>query len=172
MFSLTAPSDALLTEGLLTAKAVMERLSQSGQRVVTAESCTGGLVSALLVHHAGASDCVEGAFVTYSNQLKHSALDVRDETLARFGAVSAETVTEMAEGALCAAARATVAVSVSGIAGPGGGSDEKPVGLVWFGLAVNGKKIKAASQNFEGSRTEIRWQAALYALQLIAGYDE
>jgi nicotinamide-nucleotide amidase len=105
-----------------------------GIRIVTAESCTGGLLCGILTEIAGASEVVEGGFVTYSNAAKQQALGVAGALLAQYGAVSAEVARAMAAGALARAA-ASVAVSVTGIAGPGGGSAAKPIGLVYLGLA-------------------------------------
>ena len=157
-----------MAESLIARSAqVLSRLRQTEHKVVTAESCTGGLVAALLTHHAGSSDVTEGGFVTYSNALKNAVLGVSSHTLSRFGAVSAETVQEMVQGALRLAHNATVAVSVSGIAGPSGGSAEKPVGLVWFGVALKGQQPQAYSQVFTGNREAVRTQAAEYALALV-----
>lgn len=146
---------------------LLEALRRAEAKLVTAESCTGGLVAALLTHHAGSSDVTEGGLVTYSNSMKQSVLGVQADTLQQFGAVSAETVREMASGALGIAQDATHSVSISGIAGPGGGSVEKPVGLVWFGTAVRGGDVRAEARIFKGDRTEVRSQAALYALALV-----
>lgn len=146
---------------------LLEALRRAEAKLVTAESCTGGLVAALLTHHAGSSDVTEGGLVTYSNSMKQSVLGVQADTLQQFGAVSAETVREMASGALGIAQDATHSVSISGIAGPGGGSVEKPVGLVWFGTAVRGGDVRAEARIFKGDRTAVRSQAALYALALV-----
>lgn len=150
------------------AEQLLQALRQAGAKIITAESCTGGLVAALLTHHAGSSDVTEGGFVTYSNSMKHAVLGVQTQTLTMFGAVSSETVKEMATGALRGAENATHSVSISGIAGPGGGSAEKPVGLVWFGTAVRGGDVLSEFQIFEGDRTEVRSKAALYALACVA----
>lgn len=146
---------------------LLEALRRAEAKLVTAESCTGGLVAALLTHHAGSSDVTEGGLVTYSNSMKQSVLGVQADTLQQFGAVSAETVREMASGALGIAQDATHSVSISGIAGPGGGSAEKPVGLVWFGTAVRGGDVRAEARIFKGDRAAVRSQAALYALALV-----
>lgn len=133
--------------------------------VATAESCTGGLVSARLVDWAGASSFfLEGA-VTYSNEAKTARLDVKAETLKAYGAVSAETAREMAEG-IARRAGADAGVSTTGIAGPEGGTPEKPVGLVYIGVSVNGA-VSAERCLFKGSRNEIREQAAERALRLL-----
>ncbi|MFT8781591.1 CinA family protein [Acetobacter syzygii] len=154
---------------LYAANQVLELLRQSGVRIVTAESCTGGLVAGALTHFAGSSDVTEGGFVTYSNSMKQAVLGVRADTLALHGAVSAQTVEQMAEGALRACATARIAVAISGIAGPGGGSMDKPVGLVWFATAVRDGDTCANRQVFTGDRAQVREQAVLYALTLVSG---
>ncbi|MFA6506187.1 MAG: nicotinamide-nucleotide amidohydrolase family protein [Treponemataceae bacterium] len=133
--------------------------------IATAESCTGGLVSAHLVDWAGASAFfLEGA-VTYSNNSKIARLDVKPETLAQFGAVSVETAEEMAEG-IARRSGADAGVSTTGIAGPDGGTAEKPVGLVYVGVYVNGF-VSAERCFFKGTRNEIREHATLKALCLL-----
>jgi len=136
-------------------------------KVATAESCTGGLIAGALTEIAGSSAVFERGFVTYSNEAKMEILGVRAETLDKFGAVSEETVRQMAEGAL-ARSRADIAVSVSGIAGPSGGTPEKPVGLVWFGLAVKGREALAESRVFPGGRSDVRRATVLHALKMVA----
>ncbi len=133
--------------------------------VATAESCTGGLVAARLVDWPGASAFfLEGA-VTYSNAAKTARLDVKPETLAAYGAVSAETASEMAEG-IARRAGADCAVSTTGIAGPEGGTPEKPVGLVYIGACAGGKAT-AERCLFSGGRAEIREQSAYRALEAL-----
>lgn len=161
-------TSALQEKLLAQSSAMLNMLRHHHAKIVTAESCTGGLVAAALTHHAGSSDVTEGGFVTYSNRMKQVVLGVRDATLLQFGAVSAETVEEMAEGALHMSPDATLAVSVSGIAGPSGGSEAKPVGLVWFATAVRNGATISDAQNFAGDRTQIRTLAALHALELAA----
>lgn len=114
---------------------VLDLARKRGVMIATAESCTGGLIAAALTEIAGSSDAVDRGFVTYSNAAKTEMLGVRPQTLARFGAVSPETAAEMATGAL-AHSHAGITVSVTGIAGPGGGTADKPVGRVCFGLAT------------------------------------
>lgn len=114
----------------------------------TAESCTGGLIIAAMTDIAGSSSMVDRGFVTYSNEAKTEMLGVRAETLTAHGAVSRQTATEMADGAL-ARSRAGIAISVTGIAGPDGGSADKPVGTVWFGLALSGRETHAEKHVFE-----------------------
>ena len=135
-------------------------------KLVTAESCTGGLLAATITHRAGASDVFERGFVTYSNEAKIDELGVSEEIIASHGAVSAETATAMAEGAL-KNSRANLAVSITGIAGPGGGSDEKPVGLVYFGYALKGGSAGHIKKIFEdeNQREKIQVQACITALK-------
>lgn len=137
-----------------------------GLKATCAESCTGGLLAAAFTRLPGSSAWFDMSWVTYSNEAKEKLLGVRAETLRDYGAVSEETVREMALGALIAA-KADFAVSISGIAGPDGGSEDKPVGTVWFGVAGK-RKIGAYKRQFAGSRDEVRAQAVQYALYLLA----
>ncbi|MBB2204301.1 CinA family protein [Gluconacetobacter takamatsuzukensis] len=163
----------MLNETVLAQAAeVLERMRGAGLRAVTAESCTGGLVAAALTHHAGSSDMVEGGFVTYSNGMKTALLGVPAALLARHGAVSAEVAASMARGALAHAPEADLAVSITGIAGPGGGSAEKPVGLVWFGAIRRDGEGSTISRHFDGDREAVRRQAVAQALDLLAGLTE
>jgi nicotinamide-nucleotide amidase len=145
---------------------LLESLRARHLKLATAESCTGGLIAASLTHIAGSSDVMERGFVTYSNEAKSDLLGVQPALIASFGAVSAQVARAMAEGAL-AASRADIALSVTGIAGPGGGSAEKPVGLVWFGHAVRGGETHTAHRIFPGDRASIRAQAVAYALGMV-----
>lgn len=131
--------------------------------LATAESCTGGWISMLVTSVAGSSDWFDRGFVTYSNAAKQDMLGVRVDTLANHGAVSEQTAREMALGAV-GNSQASVAVSVTGIAGPGGGSETKPIGTVCFGWVVN-EVCTTATCCFEGDRTEIREQSTEHALQ-------
>jgi nicotinamide-nucleotide amidase len=132
----------------------------------TAESCTGGLIIALLTDIPGSSSMVDRGFVTYSNDAKVEMLGVSPTTLDAFGAVSRETALEMAAGAL-ARSNAGIALSVTGIAGPDGGSPEKPVGLVWFGVAVKGRPAHAEKRQFENrGRDFVRKETVRTALTL------
>ncbi|HSH42651.1 MAG TPA: CinA family protein [Arenicellales bacterium] len=124
-------------------------------RCVTAESCTGGGIARALTELAGSSDWFERGFVTYSNEAKQDMLGVRDETLARHGAVSEETAREMAEGAL-ARSRGQAAIAVTGIAGPSGSSPTKPVGTVVFAWALEGGATATRVRHFEGDRQAVR----------------
>ena len=141
-------------------------LKARGATVTTAESCTGGWVAKAITDIAGSSAWFERGFVTYSNEAKSQMIGVREETLAQHGAVSEPVVVEMAIGAL-KAARADFAVSISGIAGPDGGSEAKPVGTVWFAFAsVRGEGITRL-ECFSGDRDAVRRQATAYALQTL-----
>lgn len=132
----------------------------------TAESCTGGLIIAAMTDIPGSSSMVDRGFVTYSNEAKMEMLGVRAQTLAAHGAVSKETALEMATGAL-AHSRAGIALAVTGIAGPDGGSAEKPVGLVWFGLAMMGREAVAEKRIFDNQgRDYIRRETVITALGL------
>lgn len=142
--------------------ALIQLCKVRGYQITLAESCTGGLLSARLVSVPGASEVFGRGFVTYANDAKIEELGVLPQTLQSFGAVSEETAREMATGALCKA-KADVAVSVTGIAGPGGGSKEKPVGLVYIGCAVK-DKVWVRKCRFNGNRTENRESAVTSAL--------
>lgn len=132
--------------------------------LVTAESCTGGLLGATITHRPGTSSMYERGFITYSNESKIELLDVPSETIENHGAVSAETAQAMALGALLNS-KAQVSVSVTGIAGPDGGSEQKPVGLVYFGYAIKDEKAGVHEHRFKGSRSEIQGQATAAALK-------
>lgn len=146
--------------------ALLERYRRAGRRLVTAESCTGGMVVARLTDIAGSSDVVERGFVTYSNEAKIELLGVPAELIAHYGAVSAQVARAMADGAL-ARSRADVAVSITGIAGPGGATPGKPVGLVYFALARKGGETRVERQHFEGDRASVRSGALEAALSLL-----
>jgi nicotinamide-nucleotide amidase len=146
------------------ARDLVEILSSSGLTMACAESCTGGLAAAALAGVPGASEVLWGGFVAYSNDCKARILGVSLATLARFGAVSRETAREMASGALTASG-ADIAFSVTGVAGPDGGTPDTPVGLVWFAWkAAEGTSIEE-SIVFEGNRDSIRTAAAVRALR-------
>ncbi len=156
------------SEVLRLAERVLDTCRARGWRIATAESCTGGLLAAALTAIPGSSDVVERGFVTYSNEAKSELLGVPQATIARFGAVSAEVAEAMAKGAL-ARAPIDLAVAVTGIAGPGGGSAQKPVGLVVFGLARRGGALKSERRIFPGDRGAVREKALLAALELLEG---
>ena len=138
-------------------------LTAQGRRLATAESCTGGLIAAACTAVPGSSDWFERGFVTYSNEAKHEMLGVPLQLIALHGAVSAEVAQAMAEGAL-RHSRAGVALSVTGIAGPGGGSPGKPVGTVWLGLAVAGRPTDTERLTLCGDRAQVREQTVSHAL--------
>lgn len=147
------------------AKQVIERYSKLGLMITTAESCTGGMIAAALTDIPGSSAVVDRGFVTYTNDAKMDMLGVRVETLETYGAVSEETAREMAQGAL-AHSKADVSVAVTGIAGPGGGTIEKPVGLIYMALAKSGDvKIHKLLLGEEKSRDEIRQATVMRALE-------
>ncbi len=139
-------------------------LHEQGMVLATAESCTGGGVATAVTEIAGSSAWFDRGFVTYANQAKMDMLGVSPSTLLRFGAVSEATVREMVEGAL-QHSHAHIALAVSGIAGPGGGTPEKPVGTIWFAWGIKGELSAARKYLLEGDRAEIRQQAVNIALQ-------
>lgn len=142
-----------------------DMLVERGLTIATAESCTGGLLAGTIINYPGISEVfLEGA-VTYSNEAKMKRLGVKVETLEKFGAVSEETAKEMAEG-IAKAAGTNIGISTTGIAGPGGGTVEKPVGLVYVGIYLNGTVI-AKKFNFAGDRERVRLQTVLYAMDLL-----
>ena len=139
------------------------RLKGAGAKLVTAESCTGGWAAQVVTAVAGSSAWFECGFVTYSNQAKRELLGVREDTLQKHGAVSEQTAREMAQGAL-SRSRGTVAVAVTGVAGPGGGSAEKPVGMVCFAWA-SARSLRSETQQFSGDRESVRRQSVIRALE-------
>jgi nicotinamide-nucleotide amidase len=164
-------TDQLLCDQLVEkARQVVEANRAAARRIAVAESCTGGLVSAALTEIPGSSDVFEAGYVTYSNAAKLSQLKVSEEVVETFGAVSVATAWAMARGAL-AASEADVAVAITGIAGPGGGTPQKPVGTVVFARAerdADPAKIVADQKYFnEHTRAGVRLQAALCALDLL-----
>jgi nicotinamide-nucleotide amidase len=146
---------------------VLDLCRAHGLKVATAESCTGGLVAGALTEIAGSSDVVDRGFVTYSNEAKETMLGVPSATLKRHGAVSAETAAAMASGAL-KNSLANIVVAITGIAGPGGGSQQKPVGLVHFAAASrNGRLIARERQYGDIGRESVREQSVAEALDLL-----
>jgi len=141
---------------------LVESLKKEGMTITTAESCTGGLIAAAITDVPGSSEVFKRGFVTYCDEAKHEMLGVSKETLLNDTAVSESVASEMAEGA-AKAAKADAAISVTGIAGPDGGSADKPVGLVYIGIYVKGKKI-VVKHVFEGTRAEVREQAVRSAI--------
>ncbi|HEY6047740.1 MAG TPA: CinA family protein [Sphingomicrobium sp.] len=163
--------DALLPDVLVDkAREVIDANRTAGRRIAIAESCTGGLVSAALTEIPGSSDVFEAGYVTYSNAAKIHELHVSEEVVETFGAVSVATAWAMARGAL-AASDADIAVAITGVAGPGGGTPAKPVGTVVFATAerdADPAKIIADQKFFdENTRSGVRLQAALCALELL-----
>lgn len=139
------------------------RLVSKGRMLVTAESCTGGLVAKLVTDVPGSSSWFDRGFVTYSNESKCQMLGVSEFTIKNFGAVSEQTVVEMVNGAL-ANSNSHYALAISGVAGPGGGTLEKPVGTVCFAWKIMRTPAQAKTCHFAGDREQIRKAAALYAL--------
>lgn len=148
----------------ILATIVGARLKARGLRLATAESCTGGWVAGAVTAIAGSSEWFDRGFVTYSNDAKMEMLGVSAATLEAFGAVSEQTAGEMAAGAL-AHSKAQLALSITGVAGPGGGSAEKPVGMVCFGWAGEGGAPLVITRNFSGDRESVRRQSVICALQ-------
>ena len=162
-------SDSILPKEIFAlAKRVVEENTEAGRKLVLAESCTGGLVAAAITEVAGSSAVLDRSFVTYSNDAKQTDLGVPSDIIEAFGAVSIATAFAMAKGAL-ERSNADVAVAISGIAGPGGGSDLKPVGTVVFARAIRGEEEPIADERlFEGeNRAGVRRQATLVALELL-----
>jgi len=155
------------------------RLKSNHMKLATAESCTGGWVAQAVTAIAGSSDWFECGYVTYSNESKQALLGVGNETLARHGAVSEETAREMAAGVQRGYAAAAVhsfgvlAVAVTGVAGPSGGSADKPVGMVCFAWVKTGGALRSETRHFEGDRQSVRRQSVIRALQgVIETLDE
>lgn len=151
---------------LLEAQSLLAACRQKSIRLATAEGCTGGLIAAALTAIAGASDVLDRSFVAYSNEAKHDLLSVPLELVRDFGAVSEEVAQAMAEGALTRS-RANLAVAVTGVTGPGGGSATKPVGFVCFGLAQTGQPVAGMRTVFPGDRSAIRAASVEQAIALI-----
>lgn len=149
------------------ARQVLDRCRAKKLMLATAESCTGGMIAASLTDIAGSSDVVERGFVTYSNAAKTELLGVSADLITRLGAVSEEVARAMAAGAL-AHAPVDLAVAVTGIAGPGGGSPDKPVGLVHFGLARRGAAVRTEHHVFPGDRDAVRRATVIRALELLS----
>lgn len=133
---------------------LVQILQKKNMHISTAESCTGGLLSALITEVPGSSDIFDESIITYSNEAKMRELGVKKSTLDNFGAVSYETAKEMAEG-ICAYTGADIGVGITGIAGPGGGTDEKPVGTVYAGICINGL-VTVIKMHHDGDRSCVR----------------
>ena len=147
----------------MNAEKVAQRLKARGGMIVTAESCTGGWVAQELTAIAGSSAWFDRGFVTYSNEAKQEMLGVRPETLKKHGAVSEETAIEMAQGAL-ERSRGSVALAITGVAGPTGGTAAKPVGTVCFAWATRLRPARAETRRFSGDREAVRRQSVEYSL--------
>ena len=145
------------------AKRLGERLKAAGEQLVTAESCTGGWAAQLVTSVPGSSAWFERGFVTYSNAAKQELLGVQESTLQKHGAVSEETARAMAQGAL-ARSRATIALAITGVAGPGGGSRDKPVGMVCFAWATK-RETRSETRTFPGDRESVRRRSVIHALE-------
>lgn len=164
----SSASDGELTEaGEQLARVLIDKR----RTIATAESCTGGWVAKVLTDRAGSSSYLLAGIVSYSNEAKKGLLGVTDASLQDHGAVSAPVVREMVAGAL-ATTSADVAVAISGIAGPDGGTDEKPVGTVWFAWGRSLADTEAVVEYFRGDRDSVRRQAVLFALQGVQAYLE
>ena len=148
------------------APALIQKLTASKQTLSTVESCTGGLLFANLTAVPGASAVLERGFITYSNQAKQEMVGVTENTLAAFGAVSQQTAEEMAKGG-CKIARTDLSISLTGIAGPSGGSAEKPVGLVWISVFRKDGIQQTERHLFTGNRQQIRILACTHAISLL-----
>lgn len=161
--------DVLPAEIVELAARVVEENRAAGRRIVLAESCTGGLVAAALTEVPGSSSVLDRGYVTYSNKAKHDCLGVSDDIIDTFGAVSVACVYAMAQGALARCPDADVAVAISGVAGPDGGSEDKPVGTVVFARLVRGEDKPTAEHRVfaETTRSGVRLQATLCALELL-----
>ncbi len=156
------------------AEKLIHTLIAQQKTICTAESCTGGLISATLTGISGASAVFEQAFITYSNQAKQDMIGVSPTTLNTYGAVSAQTAQQMAQGAL-KTANADIAIACTGIAGPSGGTPEKPVGLVYIGIASKGGKPHIYKKNYVGDRLSVRTQTTqdglYHALQVLIAFE-
>ncbi|MBY5962360.1 nicotinamide-nucleotide amidohydrolase family protein [Marinobacter nauticus] len=162
-----------VTDGQLAkaGEALAAVLERKGMTIATAESCTGGWVAKVLTDRAGSSAYIMAGLVTYSNAAKQAILGVQADTLEQCGAVSEPVVRQMVTGAI----RATgvdIAVAISGVAGPGGGSADKPVGTVWFAWGSRAGNIEARVAHFDGDRDQVRRQSVLYVLEGVTGFVE
>lgn len=160
--SYTQAQQQLATEVLAAARA-------RGMMVTTAESCTGGLIAGALTEIAGSSDVFDRGFIVYSYDAKSDILGVNRQTLTDRGAVSAEIAAQMADGALKASG-AQIAVAVTGIAGPGGATPDKPVGLVYIGVAMQGTETRTYKNNFDGDRAQVRASTVTRSLELLESH--
>ena len=148
----------------IKSKELVDKLIEKNLKITSAESCTGGLFAASITSISGSSGCFEGSFVTYSNEIKNKIINVKKETLSNYGAVSKECVIEMAENSR-QIMEADISIAISGIAGPDGGSEEKPVGLVWICLYAE-NYTKPYKIIFSGDRYKIREESVIFSLDL------
>ena len=152
----------------IKSKELVNKLIEKKLKITSAESCTGGLFASLITSISGSSACFEGSFVTYSNEIKNKIINVKKETLLNYGAVSKECVIEMAENSR-KIIKSDISIAISGIAGPDGGSEDKPVGLVWICLSAE-NYIKAYKNIFSGDRDKIREESVNFALDLVLNF--
>ena len=152
----------MFDRGKPEAAQLLDLLREKNLHISTAESCTGGMIATSLTAIAGSSDVVNGGIVSYTNEIKHNVLGVKTETLKKYSAVSEECTREMAEG-VAKLLKTEVSVSVSGYAGPTGGTAEKPTGTVCFGFYVQGK-TSSTTKHFIGDRANVRREAVLFAI--------
>ena len=153
-----------MKDAMMNTSELINKLKQEALAITTAESCTGGMIMAELTSVSGASEVIDQGFVTYANEAKETLLGVHGDTLATYGAVSGETAFEMVTGALSAAKRASAAIAVTGVAGPSGGSKDKPVGTVWIATAITGHAPLVKHYLFDGDRKQIRQQVVDHAI--------
>ncbi|MEI3152285.1 MAG: nicotinamide-nucleotide amidohydrolase family protein [Eubacteriales bacterium] len=158
-----------MSENVEYVKKIVETLKARGEVFCTAESCTGGQISKTVTDLAGVSAVFFGGVVSYANEIKEKLLGVRHKTLEKYGAVSEQTAAEMATGAVRALG-ADFSVAVTGIAGPDGGSEEKPVGLVYIACANKNGNVKVTKNLFSGDRKAVRDQTTKTALQMLADF--
>lgn len=158
-----------MSENVEYVKKIVETLKARGEVFCTAESCTGGQISKTVTDLAGVSAVFFGGVVSYANEIKEKLLGVRHKTLEKYGAVSEQTAAEMATGAVRALG-ANFSVAVTGIAGPDGGSEEKPVGLVYIACADKNGNVKVTKNLFSGDRKAVRDQTTKTALQMLADF--
>ena len=158
-----------MSENVEYVKKIVETLKARGEVFCTAESCTGGQISKTVTDLAGVSAVFFGGVVSYANEIKEKLLGVRHKTLEQYGAVSEQTAAEMATGAVRALG-ADFSVAVTGIAGPDGGSEEKPVGLVYIACANKNGNVKVTKNLFSGDRKAVRDQTTKTALQMLADF--
>lgn len=158
------PPEMLNDQGYLPEEQLLYVLCRHGLKLRTAESCTAGGIAARISRVPGASDVLDRGWITYSNEAKQEMLGVSAATLEKHGAVSSQTVTAMARSGV---GKHAACIAVSGIAGPSGGTDEKPVGTVWMAVATPGREVLARRFLFSGSRAEIQNRAAVYAMALL-----